>query len=94
MFIKVCAVTKPNNTAVVITLKALDGPQIANFFSLFVEMYFFVNEHGSLDVEKTKDNLIKFESKQPEYFRVAGQEAVNNKQQREIRGECVKKLLA
>lgn len=66
----------------------------ANFFSLFVEMYFFVNKYGSLDVEKTKSNLVKFEIKQPEDFKMAGQEAVNNKQQREIRGKYVQKLLA
>lgn len=66
----------------------------ANFFSLFVEMYFFVSKCGSLNIDATKENLIAFEQTQPDDFKLAGKEAVNNKQQRELRSSYVKQLLA
>ncbi|HEY6022183.1 MAG TPA: DUF262 domain-containing protein [Candidatus Paceibacterota bacterium] len=65
----------------------------ANFFSLFVELYFFNSGSKSLDIEATKQKLTRFETRQPEDFKLAGQEAVNNKQQRETRGQYVRKLL-
>lgn len=65
----------------------------SNFFSLFVEMYLFWAESGSLNLAETKANLVDFEANQPDDFKLAGQEAVNNKQQREIRGRYIKQLL-
>lgn len=64
----------------------------ANFFSLFVEMY-LICEHASLNVDATRAKLIEFEENQPDDFKKAGQEAANNKQQRELRGRYAKQLL-
>lgn len=66
----------------------------SNFFSLIVEIAFAFQENRNLSVERSKARLLDFELSQPDDFKLAGQEAVNNKQQREIRGRYVSQLLS
>lgn len=66
----------------------------SNFFSLMVEICFAIREKKQLvQPAVLKANLIVFEDDQPEDFKLAGQEAVNNKQQRELRGTYVRDLI-
>lgn len=65
----------------------------SNFFSLFVEICQLLKEGKYVDIETSKARLQEFELHQPEDFRLAGQEAVNNTQQRTLRGGYVRGLL-
>ncbi len=79
------------------SIKQLDLPDDslwnnkANFFSLFVRVA--KNEGVIGDVRKSRAALLDFQKAVPDDFALAAREAVNNKQQREIRDSHIKKLL-
>ena len=63
----------------------------ANFFSLFVLV---ANKGGTFaDPSKAKTALLSFEQNVPDDYAYAAREAVNNKQERELRNRHLEKLL-
>lgn len=66
----------------------------AAFFSLFVELARFIRAGGVVSIENLREALLGFEEGVPKDFELAAREAVNNKQERLVRGVYVRELLA
>lgn len=65
----------------------------ANFFTLFVELSKFNLNQTKLNLEKLQANLISFEANIPSDYRLAAQDGVNNKKQRQTRSNYVAELI-
>jgi hypothetical protein len=63
----------------------------ANFFSLFIRVA--MNGGAIVDAKKTRAALLNFQVNVPDEYVFAAREAVNNKQQRELRDSYIQKLL-
>lgn len=66
----------------------------APFFTLYAELASHIRADKPIASETLRNSLIQFEQDVPKDFELAAREAVNNKQERLVRGEYVKKLLA
>lgn len=86
-----------NSTADVLLKTKLPQKSIwlkkAAFFTLFVEVTKYLRTGKKIDTAKLKELLTDFENSTPGDFELAAREAVNNKQERIIRGKHVMSLL-
>lgn len=65
----------------------------ANFFSLFIALYFKLSEGLDIDIDKLKYNLDLFENNIPDDYRLAATEGVNNKSERTTRHNYLLKII-
>lgn len=63
------------------------------FFSLCVALYSYIDAIDKLDISKLKSNLEQFESNQPEAFKLAMSEGLNNKSNRQERHDFLSDLI-
>ncbi|UAB69032.1 DUF262 domain-containing protein [Vibrio sp. SCSIO 43132] len=65
----------------------------ANFFSLFLAMYFTVETGADINIDTLKSKLEEFESQLPGDYKLSATEAVNNKSERLLRNEYLTTLV-
>jgi hypothetical protein len=66
----------------------------ANFFTLFIELYKSISCKTEPGLEKLQANLNAFEANIPTDYRLAAQDGVNNKKQRQTRSNYVTEIIS
>jgi len=66
----------------------------ANFFSLLVAIAKRIETGQPIDIQETRNNLMKYAAKPDDDYSLAAREAVNNKKERQLRNGYVASLLA
>ncbi|MFP2505527.1 DUF262 domain-containing protein [Buttiauxella gaviniae] len=90
-------VTNLNKVAVIITKIKFHKKSIylskTGFFSLCVALYSYIDDIERIDIGKLKSNLENFELNQPEPFKLAMSEGLNNKSNRQTRHDFFTDLI-